>query len=46
MRNNKNPHAVPSMSASSYFAIGVGTSFTWMETERRMVLVVRWIDGD
>jgi CubicO group peptidase (beta-lactamase class C family) len=35
--------AVP---ASSYFAIGAGTSFTWMEPERRMVLVVRWIDAD
>ena len=46
MRNNKNAHTVPSMPASSYFAIGAGTSFTWMEPERRMVLVVRWIDGD
>ena len=34
------------MPASSYFAIGAGTSFTWMEPERRMVRVVRWIDGD
>ena len=46
MRNNKNAHSVPSMPASSYFAIGAGTSFTWMEPERRMVRVVRWIDGD
>ena len=42
----KNAHAVPSMPASSYFAIGAGTSFNWMEPERRMALVVRWIDGD
>ena len=36
----------PSVPASSYFAIGAGSSFTWMEPERRMVLVVRWIDAD
>ena len=35
----------PSVPASSYFAIGAGSSFTWMEPERRMVLVVRWIDA-
>jgi CubicO group peptidase (beta-lactamase class C family) len=34
----------PSVPASSYFAIGAGGSFTWIEPERRMVLVVRWID--
>lgn len=36
----------PSAPASSYFAIGAGSSFTWIEPERRMVLVVRWIDAD
>jgi CubicO group peptidase (beta-lactamase class C family) len=36
----------PSVPASSYFAIGAGSSFTWIEPERRMVLVVRWIDAD
>jgi CubicO group peptidase (beta-lactamase class C family) len=36
----------PSVPASSYFAIGAGTSFTWIEPERRMVLVVRWIDAN
>jgi CubicO group peptidase (beta-lactamase class C family) len=36
----------PSVPASSYFAIGAGSSFTWMEPGRRMVLVVRWIDAD
>ncbi|HKB81722.1 MAG TPA: serine hydrolase domain-containing protein [Burkholderiales bacterium] len=36
----------PSVPASSYFAIGAGSSFTWMEPERRMVLVVRWIDAN
>ena len=34
-----------SVPASSYFAIGAGSSFTWMEPGRRMVLVVRWIDA-
>jgi CubicO group peptidase (beta-lactamase class C family) len=34
----------PSVPASSYFAIGAGGSFTWIEPQRRMVLVVRWID--
>ncbi len=36
----------PSVPASSYFGIGAGTSFTWVEPERRMVVVVRWIDAD
>lgn len=35
-----------SLPASSWFAIGAGTSFTWIEPERRLVLVVRWIDAD
>ena len=37
---------LPSVPASSYFAVGAGSSFTWMEPERQVVLVVRWIDGD
>jgi CubicO group peptidase (beta-lactamase class C family) len=36
----------PSVPASSYFAIGAGSSFTWMEPERGMVLAVRWIDAE
>jgi CubicO group peptidase (beta-lactamase class C family) len=36
----------PSVPESSYFAIGAGASFTWMEPQHRMVLVVRWIDAD
>jgi CubicO group peptidase (beta-lactamase class C family) len=31
---------------TSYFAIGAGSSFTWIEPERRMVLIVRWIDAE
>ncbi len=36
----------PGAPASSYFAIGAGSSFTWIEPEHRMVLIVRWIDAD
>ena len=43
---NHDRRVFPSVPASSYFAIGAGSSFTWMEPERRMVLVVRWIDAD
>lgn len=35
-----------SVPASSYFFIGAGSSFTWVEPERRMVVVVRWIDAE
>lgn len=35
----------PSVPASSYFGIGAGSSFTWVEPERRMVVVVRWLDS-
>ena len=43
---NHDRRVFPSVPASSYFAIGAGSSFTWIEPERRMVLVVRWIDAD
>jgi len=36
----------PSAPASSYFAIGAGGSITWVDPERQMVLVVRWINAD
>ena len=35
----------PSVPESSYFAIGAGSSFTWIEPERRMVVIVRWLDS-
>jgi len=35
----------PSASAASYFLIGAGASVTWIDPDRRMVAVVRWIDG-
>ncbi|MCY7370375.1 MAG: hypothetical protein LH479_05770 [Polaromonas sp.] len=35
----------PSASATSTFCIGVGASLVWTDPERRLVAVVRWIDG-
>jgi CubicO group peptidase (beta-lactamase class C family) len=43
---NSERRIFPDVPASSTFAIGAGSSFTWIEPERRMVLVVRWIDAD
>jgi len=43
---NTDRQIFPSVPQSSYFGIGAGTSFTWIEPERRMVLVVRWIDAE
>ena len=36
----------PGAPASSYFAIGAGGSITWVDPERQMVVVVRWINFD
>jgi CubicO group peptidase (beta-lactamase class C family) len=41
---NHDRKVFPSASASSYFAIGAGSSFTWIEPERRLVVVVRWLN--
>jgi CubicO group peptidase (beta-lactamase class C family) len=35
----------PNASAASYFCIGAGASVVWIDPERDMVAVVRWIDG-
>jgi CubicO group peptidase (beta-lactamase class C family) len=43
---NNERRIFPAAPASSYFAIGAGSSFTWIEPERKMVLVVRWINAD
>lgn len=43
---NHGRRVFPSVPESGIFAIGAGSSFTWIEPERRMVLVVRWIDAD
>ncbi len=34
----------PSASASSYFCIGAGASMVWIDPDRDLVAVVRWID--
>jgi CubicO group peptidase (beta-lactamase class C family) len=36
----------PSAPAASYFAIGAGSSITWVDPTRQMVVVVRWINAD
>ncbi|MGD8475708.1 MAG: serine hydrolase [Burkholderiales bacterium] len=36
----------PSAPETSFFAIGAGSSFTWVEPGARLVTVVRWIDAD
>lgn len=33
-------------SASSFFAIGVGTNVIWIDPTAEMVVVLRWIEGD
>ena len=43
---NSERRVFPRAPASSYFAIGAGGNYVWVEPERRMVLVVRWIDPD
>jgi CubicO group peptidase (beta-lactamase class C family) len=35
----------PSASKASYFCIGAGASVVWIDLDRDMVAVVRWIDG-
>ena len=33
------------MPASSFFGVGAGSSFTWIEPQHRLVAVVRWLDS-
>lgn len=42
---NDEQRIFPSVSTTSFFGIGAGSSFTWMEPERRMVVVIRWLDA-
>jgi CubicO group peptidase (beta-lactamase class C family) len=35
----------PSLPASSFFGVGAGSSFTWVEPERKMVVVARWLNS-
>ena len=34
----------PACRASSYFAMGAGSSFTWIDPDRQIVVVVRWLN--
>ncbi|AEC22024.1 hypothetical protein PT7_3484 [Pusillimonas sp. T7-7] len=34
-----------SLPASSFFGIGAGSSFTWVEPERDLVVIVRWLEA-
>jgi CubicO group peptidase (beta-lactamase class C family) len=42
---NKIGSVFPAASQSSYFCIGAGASMVWIDPERDMVAVVRWIEG-
>lgn len=42
---NEGRRIFPSLPESSYFGIGAGSSFTWIEPERRLVTIVRWLDS-
>lgn len=42
---NDGQRMFPSVPASSFFGVGAGSSFTWVEPERRMVVIVRWLDS-
>lgn len=35
----------PSLPASSFFGIGAGSSFTWVEPEHQLVVIVRWLES-
>lgn len=42
---NHDRKVFPSLPASSYFGVGAGSSFTWVEPERRLVVIVRWLNS-
>jgi CubicO group peptidase (beta-lactamase class C family) len=42
---NHERRVFPSVPASSFFGVGAGSSFTWVEPERSMVVVVRWLNS-
>ena len=35
----------PSLPDSSFFGIGAGSSFTWVEPENQLVVIVRWLEA-
>ncbi|HPU49989.1 MAG TPA: serine hydrolase [Burkholderiaceae bacterium] len=42
---NRNGIVFPSAPHDSFFAVGAGSSITWVDPTREAVTVVRWIDG-
>lgn len=42
---NHEGRVFPSVPASSFFGVGAGSSFTWVEPERKLVVIVRWLDS-
>ncbi len=42
---NHEQRMFPNVPASSFFGVGAGSSFTWVEPERKMVVVVRWLNS-
>jgi CubicO group peptidase (beta-lactamase class C family) len=42
---NHEGRVFPSVPASSFFGVGAGSSFTWVEPERQMVVIVRWLNS-
>jgi CubicO group peptidase (beta-lactamase class C family) len=42
---NTGRRVFPSVPESSYFGVGAGSSFMWIEPERKIALIVRWLDS-
>jgi CubicO group peptidase (beta-lactamase class C family) len=42
---NDQKKVFPSVPASSYFAVGAGSSFTWIEPGMGMVVIIRWLNS-
>ncbi|MGC2038580.1 MAG: serine hydrolase, partial [Paraburkholderia caledonica] len=36
----------PSVPASSYFGVGAGSSFMWIEPTRKLAVIVRWLNPE
>ena len=43
---NHERSSFPSAPASSTFFVGAGSSYTWIEPERRLTVVTRWLNSD
>jgi CubicO group peptidase (beta-lactamase class C family) len=43
---NRPPKKFPSLPESSFFAIGAGYNVIWMDPDRDLVVVARWIAQD